>query len=209
MTSIVGELHRRVAYDRRIERLATLIAERLPPACRVLDVGCGDGRLAARILSLRPDVMIEGVDVLARPSTAIPVQLFDGVSIPRQDRSVDVVMLVDVLHHAAQPERLLGDCARVARVSVLLKDHVREGFLAELTLKLMDWVGNARHGVALPYHYFTRPEWRDILAATGLSVTEWVSRLGLYAAPIDWLFGRGLHMIATLSPNQLPGRTTT
>jgi len=67
------------------------------------------------------------------------VETFDGKSIPYGDGSFDVVMFVDVIHHADQPMTLLREAARVARQAILIKDHLVEGTLAYLTLQLMDW----------------------------------------------------------------------
>ena len=36
---------------------------------------------------------------------------------------------------------------------------MQTGFLAGPTLRFMDWIGNARHGVALPYNYWSAQEW--------------------------------------------------
>jgi hypothetical protein len=62
----------------------------------------------------------------------------------------------------------------------------------------MDWVGNARHGVALPYNYWSRAEWTRAFDAAALEPTTMVSRLGLYPAPASWLFDRSLHFVAAL-----------
>ncbi len=199
MSTAVGVAHDTLVYGRRIERLAVLVAGRIPPGASVLDVGSGDGKLAARVLKLRPDVTIRGVDTLARPATAIPVDIFDGLSLPQPSHSVDVVTCIDVLHHAAAPARLLGECARVARRAVIVKDHLREGIFANATLRFMDWVGNARYGVALPYRYLARAEWKDLITRCGLAEEQWSERLGLYAWPADWVFGRRLHVLVTLT----------
>lgn len=197
--SLLGRLHGGFVHNRRVTMLAQHIAELLPPNAQVLDVGCGDGTLSARLVALRPDIQIEGLDVLVRPNTAIPVRHFDGIRIPYQDASVDVVLMVDVLHHTDDPFVLLSESARVARVEVLLKDHLREGFGARLTLRGMDWVGNARHGVRLPYTYWSRAEWNGAFQKLGLTVREWRSSLHLYPAPASWLFDRSLHFVATLA----------
>jgi len=59
----------------------------------------------------------------------------------------------------------------------------------------MDWVGNAHHGVALPYNYWSKPEWDAAFDAVGLKQLEGKHSLGLYPAPASWLFERGLHFI--------------
>jgi SAM-dependent methyltransferase len=201
MKPVLDVVHGGLVYARRVARLATLIAERLPENASVLDVGTGDGKLAATVHARRNDITIKGVDVLARPQSAIPVELFDGRRLPFPDASVDAVMCVDVLHHADDAPQLLAECGRVARSAVIVKDHLCEGVLAESTLRLMDWVGNARHGVSLPYHYFTREEWRAMIARCRLRASRWDEVLRLYPIPLDWIFGRRLHVLATLVPD--------
>ena len=98
----------------------------------------------------RPDLVFTGMDVLVRPRTHIPVREFDGFTLPMGDRAVDAILLVDVLHHADDPIRLLKEVARVARQAIIIKDHMQAGWIDRQTLRLMDWTGNAAHGVALP-----------------------------------------------------------
>jgi ubiquinone/menaquinone biosynthesis C-methylase UbiE len=114
-----------------------------------LDVGCGDGRIDSLIARDRPELMITGLDVLARPNASIPVATFDGRHLPLPDAGVDVVMFVDVLHHAEEPFELLAEARRVARNGILIKDHLCETRSNARILGLMDWVGNFGHGVAL------------------------------------------------------------
>jgi ubiquinone/menaquinone biosynthesis C-methylase UbiE len=148
---MLGSAHERLVYGRRIEVLVRHLGELLPADATVLDVGSGDGLLARRIMDARPDVSITGVDVLARPRAHVPVKIFDGVRLPFDAGSFDAAMMVDVLHHAAEQDTLLGEMARVARRRVVIKDHFAAGILARPTLRFMDWVGNSSHGVAQPY----------------------------------------------------------
>jgi ubiquinone/menaquinone biosynthesis C-methylase UbiE len=198
--SLVQTVHERRVHRRRVDVLCQWLSELLVEGACVLDVGCGDGLLARQLLDSRPDLSIEGLDVLVRSDTAIPVTEFDGDRIPLDDNSVEVVMLVDVLHHTESPIVLLGEAARVARRAVILKDHCRDGFLAGPTLRFMDWVGNASYGVALPYNYLSRAEWQSAFAELGLHIERIERDLRLYPAPADWVFGRSLHFVARLIP---------
>jgi SAM-dependent methyltransferase len=195
---MLGWAHQRLVYGRRIETLARAVADVLPRNATVLDVGSGDGRLARRVMDLRGDVRISGVDVLVRPGSFIPVHAFDGDHLPFVDGEFDIVMLVDVLHHARNQMLLLREIARVARRAVVIKDHVVRGFLARPTLTLMDWVGNARHGVDLPYSYWTAEQWERAFAELGLHPAVRREQLGLYPWPASMLFDRGLHMLTLL-----------
>lgn len=164
----------------------------------MLDVGAGDGKLAEALLLLRPDLRIRGVDVLVRPTTAIPVEPFDGKRIPLTNGEVDVVMMVDVLHHTDDPLSLIREAARVARQAVVIKDHDSAGFLATRTLRFMDEVGNRRHGVRLPFNYWTRQQWQRAFDELRLRPAFLRERLGLYPFPANIFFDRRLHFVARL-----------
>jgi SAM-dependent methyltransferase len=196
---IHGKAHDKVVFGRRIEVLARTIAAFLPRDARVLDIGCGSGTLAKAVMALRPDVSIEGIDVLVRPATDIPVTRFDGETIPWPDKHFDIALFVDVLHHTDAPERLIAEAKRVSKAGVVIKDHFREGLFADSTLRFMDWFGNAAHGVALPYNYLSDAEWRRIWSDLGLKIEQIVDRIGLYPAPFSWLFDRRLHFVARLA----------
>jgi SAM-dependent methyltransferase len=192
--TLLDGVHERHVLGRRIRVLSAQVAELLPPGARVLDVGCGDGLLARAIADRRPDVDIQGIDA------AIPVQPFDGARIPLADRSVDAVLFIDVLHHTTDPVALLSEAARVARQAVVVKDHLADAFLAWPTLRFMDRVGNARHGVALPYNYWRRAEWRQAFDAVGLTVDVWRERLSLYPPIASAVFDRSLHVLTRVVP---------
>ena len=197
VAGIVGSLHQTLVFGRRVRVLSDQLAALIPPAARILDVGCGDGTLDLLITRQRPDVSMVGVDVLVRPNARIPVQSFDGANIPYPDASFDAVMFVDVLHHTPDPHLLLREATRVGKM-ILIKDHFRENFFSDIRLRFMDWVGNAHHGVALPYNYWSRRQWSAAFGQLGLRTIEMRMSLGLYPAPASWIFERGLHFVARL-----------
>jgi ubiquinone/menaquinone biosynthesis C-methylase UbiE len=191
-------LHTGLVARRRTRTLARLLALELEPAASVLDVGCGDGTIATLIADQRPDLKIEGLEVAARPRCSIEYQLFDGTKIPHASNSYDVWMFVDVLHHTDDPRPVLTEAARVSRRYILIKEHLSENVLDFWTLKLMDWMGNRPHGVAMTYNYKSRAEWKDIFASCGLHVSDWNENVRIHAFPLNLLFGRGLHVITLL-----------
>ncbi len=197
---LLAGLHEALVFNRRTLVLSERLAALLPENARVLDVGCGNGLIDRLIAERRPDVTISGVDFIVRTETHIPVTQFDGRRIPFDDGAFDVVMFVDVLHHTEHPEVLLSEARRVANRAVVLKDHTRDGILAGPTLRFMDWVGNAPHGIPLPYNYWPERRWREAFTGLGLTPKIWLNKLGLYTVPANWLFDRSLHFIARLDP---------
>lgn len=196
--TIVGKIHESKIHGKRINSLVRNLAPLLPESGTVLDVGCGDGLLASLLSSELPDMEISGIDVLIRPETKIPVAEFDGNTIPMDDNSVDAVMMVDVLHHTEDPEIMVREAKRVARKWFIIKDHTRNGLLANSTLRFMDWVGNSYTGVALPYNYLSKQEWTALFQKTELPVETWNPKLDIYGFPGDMVFGRSLHFVARL-----------
>ncbi|MGQ0641180.1 MAG: class I SAM-dependent methyltransferase [Gemmatimonadaceae bacterium] len=201
----LGHIHERFVHQRRVDVLASTLSRLMPRNARVLDVGCGDGLLSKRILETRSDVSITGVDVLVRRDTHIPVAEFDGDHLPFDDQSVDVVLFVDVLHHTTDPTRLLREAKRVASDSLIIKDHTKDGLLAGQTLAFMDWVGNARHGVALPFNYWPQRRWRSAFDELALEIAYWTQDLRLYPWSHTWLFDRSLHFITRLTIRSAAG----
>jgi SAM-dependent methyltransferase len=198
LLSAVKQGHGAFVHGRRVRVLAKILAEQIPQGAAVLDIGCGDGTVAALIAKARPDISMQGVEVLPRADCQIPCSAFDGDTLPFGEQSFDVAMLVDVLHHTADVSALLREAARVSRRLVLLKDHLSENAFDHATLRFMDWVGNRPHGVTLAYNYQSHGKWDAHFAAADLRPAHFATNIPLYPAPFSALVGRGLHFVAAL-----------
>lgn len=124
----------------------------LLPPLEVADLGCGEGyltieaaRWAARVIAVdRSDVVLERARALARRRRVANVVWRRGEleRLPIKDGSVDVALLSQALHHAADPSRAVREAVRVTvpggRVLVLdLREHGEEwvrGKLGDRTL---------------------------------------------------------------------------
>ena len=197
----MNALHHHAVFRRRVRVLSDVLAGllgQLEASGVLLDIGCGDGAIAKRVGDLVPELDCHGVDIQVRPKTAISVTRFDGQKLPYRDNAVEWAMLVDVLHHTADPAVLLAEAKRVARCGIVIKDHLCDGLAADTTLRIMDWVGNRGHDVVLPYTYLSRSEWGEVLSRTGLTVETETKEFRLYPVPFSWLFDRGLHFVMVL-----------
>ena len=92
----------------------------------MLDVGCGTGRSVEIFSGLAPAPLWIGVDVADSPEvrmrtrTDVEFHTFDGVNLPFDDDSFDVVYCAQVLEHVRHPESLLhrrGPCAAPGRLA--------------------------------------------------------------------------------------------
>ena len=195
----LAPLHRKVVGPRRARVLTKHLLEALPPECEsILDVGCGDGAIGRLMLAENARLRVTGVEAHERRVCRIPVQQYDGRRLPLDDASRDVVMLIDVLHHADDPAELMREAVRVARRAIIVKDHVREGLLAATTLRFMDGVGNHGTGVPMRHEYWTRAQWAELFRDLPVEVELYRGALGLYSWPISPVFERKLHFIARL-----------
>ena len=119
----------------------------LLPALRVADLGCGDGyltleaaRFAEQVIAVdRSEVVLERARSLGRRRRVSNVLWKRGEleKLPIKDESVDVALLSQALHHAADPARAVEEAARITvpggRVLVLdLRQHREEWVRSKL-----------------------------------------------------------------------------
>jgi SAM-dependent methyltransferase len=143
-----------------------------------------------------------GVDVVVRPGSSIDVQQYDGKTLPFPDASMDVVLLIDVVHHAEDPVELLKECGRVAKSCVLVKDHICESTFDWLRLAWMDWFGNRPFNIPMTYEYLSRRQWQAAFDQAGLVCDRLDDRIRTCPPPVDLILDRGVQMIAELSPRR-------
>jgi SAM-dependent methyltransferase len=113
----------------------------LLPAWRVADLGCGDGyltieasRWASRVVAIdRSRPVLERARALARRRGVRNITWRQGEieHVPLRDGSVDLAILSQALHHAADPAAAVAEAARIVapggRVLVLdLREHDQE-----------------------------------------------------------------------------------
>ncbi len=197
---LLDRVHGDWIFRRRVRVLGEAGARAVQPLpiASLLDVGCGDGQITHTISRAKPGLSVQGIDVFVRKDAHIPVRVFDGLALPFADASFDAVMAVDVLHHAAEPLNLLREMERVSRRWILIKDHEGNRPLARAILRAMDWVGNQRHGVDLPYNYLSHTEWSDAFRSLGLRLVSRDPVSSLYAPPLNFAFGGDLQFFSVL-----------
>ena len=222
-----SQFHHQNVHVRRCRVLVNVLENLLPRNARVLDIGCGDGRIASLLSEYRPDLHLTGVDIHLRVATAtmaevgrrrpdgaastdptatlprISVCAFDGVHLPFQEGSFDWAIFLDVLHHARHAKDLLKEAIRVVRQGLMVKDHELSRPFAGLTLQFMDWFSNVDKGFALDCHYRSRGQWSSLWQELSLKAVFTERNLGLYPFPFSLVFERGLHFLSLLKKSEM------
>lgn len=100
-------------------------------ASPVLDVGCGDGRLARR----NPQLQIDGVDYnehRARAAGAVHADLYDFLE--ATDRTWPLVVLIEVLEHLEQPHLAVSLARQAASNAVVATVPLDMPYVAHLSV---------------------------------------------------------------------------
>jgi SAM-dependent methyltransferase len=92
----------------------------------VVEIGAGEGRIIERLKERFPAATVVGLDLpdtdLADEWDEIDAPMFfgDATRMPFVDKSIDLVVGLEVLEHVPNPERALADIARVCRGTAVL-----------------------------------------------------------------------------------------
>ena len=196
--SLIKLLHSNLVLNRRSDILSKNISNLIPYDSIVLDIGCGDGTIGHLVMQHKPSIFVSGLEVMKRSNCRIKCKMFDGLKIPLKDSSVDVCILVDVLHHTLNIEGLLKEACRISRKYVIIKDHLYNNKIDFAILKFMDWIGNRPYGVGLVYNYQNKQKWSRYFESCRLQTIKWNDKIPLYIFPFNAIFGRNLHFISLL-----------
>lgn len=103
------------------ENMLAVWARQMVRPSAVLDLGCGDGRGVDVIRACLPDVRYDGVDIAQSPEVSsrsrddAAFHSYDGVNLPFEDNSFDIVYSRQVFEHVRHPDRLAAQVWRVLK----------------------------------------------------------------------------------------------
>ncbi|MCF7791415.1 MAG: methionine biosynthesis protein MetW [Victivallales bacterium] len=138
-----------------LKEISNLVA----PKSKVLDLGCGNGSLLAKLRSEK-DVIGSGIElaqerIIKCTEKGVPVvqeNLDDGLC-QFKDNSFDYVILSKTLQSVQRPDHLLKDMVRVGKKAIL--SIINMGFY-RLRLQLL-FTGRMPESKTLPYHWYNTP----------------------------------------------------
>jgi SAM-dependent methyltransferase len=148
----------------------------LAQATSLLDIGVGAGLALQYIRQQNPHLICAGVDVrdLRLPQVDVPLQLYDGYTLPFSRDQFDVSLLFYVLHHCQSPSRVLDEAARVTRRNIILIEEFDQPGADEVSLDMTERQSHRALGLPsdLPYHLFDKTEFESMLRTRNLIELE-------------------------------------
>jgi ubiquinone/menaquinone biosynthesis C-methylase UbiE len=175
--------------DTLVEHALRLVKRRERERGRALDIGTGPGQIVIKLAKRLPEWKFTGVDrslaMIAQAQANLAsaggklagraeFQVADGNRLPFPDGSFDLVMCNSVLHHLAEPEKLLSEMSRLVNSggAILLRDLRRPArFAYPLHVR---WHGRHYSGVMYQLYCdsvrsaYTVPELKRMLDSAAL-----------------------------------------
>ena len=94
----------------------------------VLDIGTGSSISIHFFAREFPEIEFVTVDIAdMRQEKELPFSLYDGKKLPFNDRTYDIAVLNEVLHHADDPESVLREAKRVGQAIFLVEHFPKPG----------------------------------------------------------------------------------
>lgn len=157
-----------VGLDQRAENFVSIFKEFIPQAARVLDIGGGWGFYVDPLRRAR-DCKVTVLDVVDPGFKKAPVVVYGGEKIPFPDRSFDVSLLVTVLHHVPEPEKVLAEAKRVSRRFVIVVEDLYRTVLGRIWTVLRDTFYTLEF-VGHPCQFRKKEEWSRCFRNLGYAV---------------------------------------
>ncbi len=145
---------------------------------RVLDLGCGTGELAARLLNDMPNLEFTGVDLSAQMLTVAQAkcqiypqakfQQASAAQLPFPDASFDWIVSSSVFHYFPNPKDVLAEIRRVLKPQgqVVILDWCKDYLVCQLYDWVLPWLDPAYVGC------YSAREFKEVLHTSGLEIQQ-------------------------------------
>ncbi len=182
--------------DPTVRLTDAIIMEQIEPGSRVIDLGCGDGRLIHRLQTelhcrvLGVELDLDGIiGSISRGVPVIQSDLDHGVDVV-PDRSFDYAVLSQTLQQVRNPKGVLEEMLRIARRALVVVPNFGHW---KVRLQVVRH-GRAPVTEALPYEWYNTPnlhfmsmyDFRDLAESLGITVLKERPIIRGYAVDRAW-----------------------
>lgn len=148
----------------------------LTPTTSLLDIGVGSGLALHHVMQQNPHLACAGVDIhdLRLPDVEVPLQVYDGYTLPFVADRFDVSLIFYVMHHCDNPHRLLEEAVRVSRQKLIIIEEFHQAGADPTSLDLTERQSHRALGIPanMPYRLLAKSEFDRLLRRHNLIAVE-------------------------------------
>jgi SAM-dependent methyltransferase len=155
----------------RARRLYPHIMQSVEGCTTIMDLGCGD-TILTEFIGRTSEKEVLGVDTLDTNLTGIPVLIYDGQSLPFEDKSIDAAIVIYVLHHCQDIDSVLEEIKRVTKKKIIIVEEVYRGAMDRFLLHFHDTIGNRMLSskMDIPLNFQTIESWKETFTRQKLEI---------------------------------------
>lgn len=153
-----------------------------------IDIGCGNGMITQHLRQQNYHCTAMDVANLSIVPS-VEVVVYDGLSMPFEDKHFDTALLLTVLHHTPDPIPVLKEAARIAKKIIIIEDIYNNKVQQYLTYA-MDTLVNLGHS-SMTYQNKSDKEWKAAFKALNLELIETSSK------PVLFFFRQATYVLKT------------
>lgn len=182
-TFILGKLFAPV-YKKAARGICKDCAPFIAKGAKIIDIGCGRG-ITTNEFHDYFQAEILGVDVTDQRIIDFPFQKIDGKNLPFSNDSFDVALIINVLHHTDDPEKLLSEAKRITKEKIIICEDLKEKGISQFA----NWLHKSTYRISAPFlaqpnNFHSREEWKRKFSKYGLRV----SFEKIFSQPLGWLY---------------------
>ena len=134
---------------------------------KLVEIGSGPGS-TLRVMR-EAGYSIEGLDIRDNSYRSdLKARIYPGDIFPYQDQEFDTALLLTMLHHTPEPDRIISEAARCAKRLIIIEDVYDNAFQAWYT-KRTDSLTNLEF-IGHPHSNRSHTEWLETFETMGLTL---------------------------------------
>lgn len=154
--------------QKRAQTKKELFQKYLPAQSKIIDIGTGSGQFS---LILKQDGhQVTSVDIKDKTNTnLITPTVYDGEKLPFDSNSFDISLLITVLHHCPNPEKVFQEAVRVSKSRIFVLEDVYSNSVMKYLTWWMDSLMNLEF-FGHPHTNKPEAEWEALFEENRLKV---------------------------------------
>ncbi len=176
---LIGKFYASNLGHKWIENKLKMVWPQLNSHQKIIDIGSGNGMISHTLQQKGFDTTPLDVADLSIIRT-VEVVVYDGETMPFENKKFDTALLLTVLHHCPDPIPVLKEAARVASKIIIIEDIYSNPIQQYLTYA-MDTLVNLGHS-SMTYQNKNDREWKAAFEELNLTLVEESSKavLGIF-----------------------------